>query len=84
LVPSNGTMVIRGNENFGAIVFEVVVMVVLVVGGGLFEARGLMVVLELLYPSHFRPVLVHFKQAGLTSSHFIRRILPLSTNWRIR
>lgn len=28
-----------------------------------------------MYPSHFRPVLVHLRQAGLASSHFTRRIL---------
>lgn len=28
-----------------------------------------------MYPSHFRPVEVHFEQEGFPSSHLIRRIL---------
>lgn len=30
------------------------------------------------YPSHFRPVVMHWEHSGLTSSHLTRRILGLS------
>src|SRR5437763_16683310 len=30
------------------------------------------------YPSHLRPLFVHFKQKGFVSSHFTRRILQVT------
>ena len=30
------------------------------------------------YPSHLRPLFVHFKQKGFVSSHFTRRVLQVT------
>lgn len=50
-------------------------------GAGLIEAGLSSVEAGVEYPSHFRFVDVHFKQAGLVSSHLTLRILNRLINY---